>query len=80
MSQKKLITYQLAYLTHIEVALCEQHNTDEAVGAPLGPVTHGLHSGTGLDSCPVCDGYILADGAGQGQVRWVRRNSDEFSL
>lgn len=42
----RVVTYQLAYLTHKQVSLCPRccERGDHGLGA-LGPVQHGLHEG-----------------------------------
>lgn len=46
-----VVTYQLAYLPQVTVALCDRHAaTDRYRDAPLGPVSHGLHEG----ECQAC--------------------------
>jgi hypothetical protein len=47
----RIVTYQLAYRSHVTVDLCDRHGaTDRFRGAPLGPVSHGLHEG----ECEAC--------------------------
>lgn len=44
-----VITYQFAYVPGT-ISLCTAHDSDVYAGGTLGPVSHGLHSGT----CDVC--------------------------
>ena len=45
MTKKRVITYQLAYLSNRQISLCEAHNNDADAGCSIGPVQHGLHDG-----------------------------------
>lgn len=41
-----VVTYQLAYLTHVHVDLCDECvGRDDHERGTLGPVSHGLHEG-----------------------------------
>jgi hypothetical protein len=56
----RIVTYQLAYLSHVTVDLCDRHAaTDRFRDAPLGPVSHGLHEGV----CQAC----ADEGGGHGR-------------
>ena len=57
-SLSAVVTYQLAYRPQVAVDLCDRHAaTDRFHGAPLGPVSHGLHEG----SCQACADEACAD-------------------
>lgn len=44
-----VVTYRYAYVEGL-TSLCPKHQTSDAAGAPLGAVSHGLHSGM-CDAC-----------------------------
>lgn len=61
----QVITYQLAYQTHLTISVCREHDEDMPDGYPaLGPVSHGRHYGT----CEVCRDVQLTTSSSDREV------------